>query len=307
MPALVGIAPAAALRFDVDDAAVIGADERADLVLADADVAAAHAEVRRGPDGRYRIADLGAPQGTFVNGARVVEAALANGDEILVGASRLRFVDADDDLAIAPRNSLVARFVTGADFLAAYDAATGSFPVDLPAGARAEELGADGVPMTVVVRFIDTERDFRVHATVVARDEHEVRVAIVASEASRRELVLASARGESIPYYRRAARRVSVAVGVALTTEAGLRLASHSEDLSTRGLLFATRQAIEVGTAVRLRLAFPGRREPIGVNGRVRSVVRAGPRRGVGIEFVFGSREERDALAGLVAEVSAAR
>lgn len=71
---------------------VIGRDESsADLVLNDTNVSRKHAELKRGDDGRWRIADLGSTNGTRVNGMRVTEYDLTSGDTITMGLVTLEF------------------------------------------------------------------------------------------------------------------------------------------------------------------------------------------------------------------------
>jgi hypothetical protein len=68
----------------------IGRSPDSDVVLADPNVSRRHAEIR--PEmGGYVVRDLGSTNGTRVNGSVVSERRLADGDEIGVGAARLRF------------------------------------------------------------------------------------------------------------------------------------------------------------------------------------------------------------------------
>lgn len=61
-----------------------------DVVLQDARVSRAHARLDCGPDG-CTLVDLGAPNGTWVNGKRVSAAPLAPGDALVLGDSHLTF------------------------------------------------------------------------------------------------------------------------------------------------------------------------------------------------------------------------
>ncbi len=70
--------------------AVIGRQPDCAVRLTDAGVGERHATIERRADGYY-ILDLGTANGTRVNGQRVSVQRLANGDEIEVGAVRLRF------------------------------------------------------------------------------------------------------------------------------------------------------------------------------------------------------------------------
>ena len=69
---------------------VIGRSSECDLQLEDANASRRHAEVRRIADG-YSLVDLGSTNGTEVNGQRIQETALMNGDVISVGTTRITF------------------------------------------------------------------------------------------------------------------------------------------------------------------------------------------------------------------------
>ena len=78
-------------RFTLGRQAVtIGRATSSDVVLADANVSRSHARVQPDGDG-WAVVDLGSTNGTRVNGSPVRERRLADGDEITVGNSRLRF------------------------------------------------------------------------------------------------------------------------------------------------------------------------------------------------------------------------
>jgi hypothetical protein len=61
-----------------------------DIVISDLGVSKLHAELRRTPDGRYSIIDLGSHGGTYVNGTRVSQQELNEGDVIAIGHATLR-------------------------------------------------------------------------------------------------------------------------------------------------------------------------------------------------------------------------
>jgi hypothetical protein len=73
-----------------DRVTVIGRSSDADVRLDDANASRRHAEVRRIGDG-YSVVDLGSTNGTEVNGQRIQETALMNGDVISVGTTRITF------------------------------------------------------------------------------------------------------------------------------------------------------------------------------------------------------------------------
>lgn len=69
---------------------VIGRLPDCAVALSDPQVSRRHAEVRAAADG-YRIRDLGSTNGTLVNGDVVTDHRLADGDEIVVGATTIRY------------------------------------------------------------------------------------------------------------------------------------------------------------------------------------------------------------------------
>ena len=69
---------------------VIGRSSECDVHVDDANVSRRHAEVRHIGDG-YSLVDLGSTNGTEVNGQRIQETALMNGDVIAVGTTRITF------------------------------------------------------------------------------------------------------------------------------------------------------------------------------------------------------------------------
>jgi hypothetical protein len=73
-----------------DETAVIGRLPECAVTVNDPRVSRHHAEVRPAGDG-YLVADMGSMNGTTVNGAAIREQLLADGDEITVGSTSIRF------------------------------------------------------------------------------------------------------------------------------------------------------------------------------------------------------------------------
>ena len=95
-PAAPARAEAVVLRWDGREfgvegqTTVIGRSSECDVVLGDPNVSRRHAEIRRLGRG-YSLVDLGSTNGTEVNGQRVTETSLMNGDVIAVGTTQITF------------------------------------------------------------------------------------------------------------------------------------------------------------------------------------------------------------------------
>jgi pSer/pThr/pTyr-binding forkhead associated (FHA) protein len=77
-------------EFLLEDRARLGRDPGCAIAIEDENVSREHAEVRLAR-GRVQIVDLQSRNGTMVNGAKVKQAALADGDRVRVGDTTLRF------------------------------------------------------------------------------------------------------------------------------------------------------------------------------------------------------------------------
>lgn len=79
------------------EAVTIGRAESNTVVLPDGCASRHHVRIDCGED-RYMLTDCGSKNGTFVNGKRVTAHVLAEGDEILVGDTELRFEAAQPEI-----------------------------------------------------------------------------------------------------------------------------------------------------------------------------------------------------------------
>ena len=78
-------------RFTLEEHVItIGRRPESNIVLADPNVSRNHAEIRPQGDG-FLLVDLGSTNGSKVNGMRVDQRLLADGDEIMFGNTRMRF------------------------------------------------------------------------------------------------------------------------------------------------------------------------------------------------------------------------
>lgn len=80
---------------ELKDFTTIGRMPRNTIQILDRILSKVHAQVVRLKDGTYILKDLGSLNGTYVNGQRITEVQLKNGDEISMGATLLRFVEGD--------------------------------------------------------------------------------------------------------------------------------------------------------------------------------------------------------------------
>jgi DNA-binding NtrC family response regulator len=79
-----------AFTVELGDACNVGRDATNEIVLTDTHVSRVHARVTVDADG-HRVQDLDSRHGTFVNGARVAEQALHEGDQLQLGQVELTF------------------------------------------------------------------------------------------------------------------------------------------------------------------------------------------------------------------------
>lgn len=67
----------------------IGRDDNQDIQVNDPKVSKKHADLNISPQGKYVVTDMNSQNGTFVNGARISQKELYQGDQIQVGDSRI--------------------------------------------------------------------------------------------------------------------------------------------------------------------------------------------------------------------------
>jgi pSer/pThr/pTyr-binding forkhead associated (FHA) protein len=69
---------------------IIGREETSDVVVTDPAASRQHAEVRADGD-VFTLIDLGSTNGTLIDGARVTQQVLDDGDQIVIGETVLEF------------------------------------------------------------------------------------------------------------------------------------------------------------------------------------------------------------------------
>jgi hypothetical protein len=73
------------------DSSTLGRHRNNDIVISDARVSSFHARIDRATEG-HQLVDLGSRNGTYVNGRKQLRVMLENGDELRVGAARLKYL-----------------------------------------------------------------------------------------------------------------------------------------------------------------------------------------------------------------------
>lgn len=71
------------------DVTIVGRESGCDLVIASENVSARHAELRQTPQG-LMVKDLGSTNGTFVNGQKITEKLLSDGDEVAFDVNKFK-------------------------------------------------------------------------------------------------------------------------------------------------------------------------------------------------------------------------
>jgi hypothetical protein len=195
-------------------------------------------------------------------------------------------------------------FETGASFLGAVRREAGA-PLrfrwrpaegrDLPPDVNAGDL------VSATIRLADREAEFHVHLRVTERrsegDLRGILFEFLPEERSRQEIVLACAEGESVPYLRRRRARVACRVPAVLATAAGGEHKGTCTEISVGGLhvdVPGNLEGLVPDAKVTIELELDGRK--LRLPGRVTSRLDEGPQRGVGVEFLFESAQQRDAI-----------
>ena len=187
---------------------------------------------------------------------------------------------------------------TGAAFLAHHreDDGVHTFVHVVAGGAEVPALEV-GQVVWIDLRFEDRAAAFRLHARVVERltegPLHGLRLAFLDEESERRELVLACAEGESIPYLRRKAVRTPCDLTVEVTRADGSAFLARLTTVSERGAQIEG-GGFDVNERIELAIALP--HAQLRVRARVTSVLK-GLDAGAGLEFQFESARQREAVA----------
>ena len=169
---------------------------------------------------------------------------------------------------------------------------------DLPPGA---EIGNE---VCVLLEFEDTGRRFHVSTRVLSRaaagESRGIRFEFMRDQPLRQEIVLMSARGESIPYRRRKRERVERTLDAKLMVGSET-LAATLADVSPTGALVEVDDELELDSTVHVDVQIFDAR--VRVAARLSWSAPRGGRHAHGLEFLFESAEQRDQVARAVAQL----
>jgi hypothetical protein len=190
---------------------------------------------------------------------------------------------------------------TGAEFLERFEATESGGALFQPTDGQPPAAAVEGALLQLRVELKDRNVEFDLHARVSERQPGGLRLEFVPEERSRLELVLTSARGESLPYFRRRHPRIAQQLPVELVVlDGGTREETFTLTISEGGASLALGELeLAEDALVEVTVTFPGDAR-LTLRGRITSLAAAGPRPCLGLEFRFRSAEERDALSRLV-------
>jgi hypothetical protein len=149
---------------------------------------------------------------------------------------------------------------------------------------------------SLTIRFAERGEEFHVHVTPIDISDERIVFAFHPDEHTREERVRAAAAGEPSAYQRR--RHVRVPCSLPVRVEDGrLSYETVATNISDWGIHLTLEVELARDSLVFLTIDFPQDRLRLFAQGRVRSVITAGPQRGISVEFVFDTSRARDAMS----------
>jgi hypothetical protein len=200
----------------------------------------------------------------------------------------------------APRKQLVLEWEAGADFLEAFD--EGVRPK-----LRTELTTEDaelGRVYSLLLRFLDRETEFQVHATLVGLEGRAATFELLKEEAQRHQLLLVSARGESLPYRRRRHTRIPCQLVASVKVGRSPAYSAIATDIGAGGAHLLLEAPIELDEEIRVAITFADGKL-LELAARVTGRIDEGPERGCSVEFLFRSAIQRDEVAALTSRMAA--
>ena len=188
---------------------LIGRQEDCDLVLESPFVSRMHARVAP-RNGAWWVFDRGSTHGTFVNGERIRERALAPGDEIGIGAFRLQFDAAENALRVFEPSAVTTSLEDDAEIGAT---TTPGIRIDELLPEEPDVVGTFAPresPLLALVRMSDGIHRCNDMATLC---RVVVETALRATRGDRGVIALRNAKGEYVPRAEMEARRGTLVSG----------------------------------------------------------------------------------------------
>ena len=179
---------------------------------------------------------------------------------------------------------LVARFNSGADFLRNFDSSVQYGALLVPTKA----IAAIDEPLVVEVAFPELPNHVLLRAQAVDRVEERggLLVRFGQTEQSKRDFVLACARGEMQPVWQRRHRRFPVRLEVHFGLQGAQSLVpAFTEDVSSGGIFLRTPMTLSVRTPIEMTIDFADGSPPVSAIGRVAWVRQHPPTAGFGVAW----------------------
>lgn len=199
-----------------------------------------------------------------------------------------------------PPKQLDFEWELGATFLEAFeDGAAPTISTTLKSPGSVEV----GCLYSLLLRFEDRETDFQLHATLLSLKGNEATFEFLREERQRLELVLVSARGESLPYRRRRHTRIPCQLAVQIALR-GNKQTATTTNLGGGGTHILLETPIDVDEQIELTIILPEGHQ-LELVGRVTSRIDEGPERGSSVEFLFRSAAQRDEVAAVTSALKA--
>jgi hypothetical protein len=165
-----------------------------------------------------------------------------------------------------------------------------------------------GAILSVTIVIEERAAEVHLHARVLDRRDgtkrHGLTLEILPAERDRFEFVLVAARGESLPFWRRRHPRMPYVAPCRISPAGRPPLEGTTTNINAAGTHVAVEPVLRQDAEVEVE--FRPRNGPAwSIRGRVAEVIREGPQRGLSIEFLFSSAEQRDAVRARIERLRA--
>lgn len=166
---------------------------------------------------------------------------------------------------------------------------------------------AGGIVM-LALQFLDRNLEFIIYARVMSRidqgDTAGAQVQCLHEERGRQQAVLDCARGHHVPADQRRSERIPCFFKVTATPEGGLPHITWALNINHHGIFIAYRDTTSDNERFDLSLDFPDQEPGFLVAARVKAIVTETIQPGLGLEFLFESGEQHQAIVRQVKKLT---